>query len=276
MSRTRAQYVRPLTDAERRVLQDSLRSSEAFVARRAQIVLASAAGERSEQIAPCVGGTTHGVRAVIRAFNARGLDALRPGSHHPDVVSTVDAPQSEAPRDLLHQSPHLCDTGGTASNVWTLERAAVAQEQGVTAEGGSDVTIRTTLAQMDVRWPQTREWTTSPDREYARNKARCTSLIRLAQRHPDWLLGCAEEVWWSGVSHPALHTWQDDGKAWRTTAPTAAGPSPKSVLRSPACAPSSGTPCCRLEQRASSLYWSACWPIPCSCYGGGRICPIVH
>jgi hypothetical protein len=222
MSRTRAQYVRPLTDAERRVLQDSLRSSEAFVARRAQIVLASAAGERSEQIAPCVGGTTHGVRAVIRAFNARGLDALRPGSHHPDVVSTVDAPQSEAPRDLLHQSPHLCDTGGTASNVWTLERAAVAQEQGVTAEGGSDVTIRTTLAQMDVRWPQTREWTTSPDREYARNKARCTSLIRLAQRHPDWLLGCAEEVWWSGVSHPALHTWQDDGKAWRTMAPDGA------------------------------------------------------
>ena len=136
MSRTKAQYVRPLTDAERRVLQDNLRSSEAFVARRARIVLASAAGEHSEQIAPCVGGTTHGVRAVIRAFNARGLDALRPGSHHPDVVSTFDAPQSEAPPDLLHQSPRLY---GTATSVWTLERAAVAQEQGGTAERGSDV-----------------------------------------------------------------------------------------------------------------------------------------
>ena len=148
MSRTRALYVRPLTDAERRVLQDSLRSSESFVARRAQIVLASAAGESSEQIAPCVGGTTHGVRAVIRAFNARGLDALRPGSHHPGVVSTFDAPRSEALRDLLPQSPRLF---GKATSVWTLERAAVAQEQGVTAERGSDVTIRTTLALMDVR-----------------------------------------------------------------------------------------------------------------------------
>src|SRR5919201_3417697 len=216
MSRTTALYARPLTDAERRVLQDSLRSSEAFVARRAQIVLASAAGESSEQIAPCVGGTTHGVRAVIRAFNARGLDALRPGSHQPDVVSAVDAPQSEALGDLLHQSPRLV---GTATGVWTLERAAVAQEQGVTAERGSDVTSRTTLAQMDVRRQQAREWITSPDPEYAQHKARCNSLIRLAQRHPDWLLGCAEEVWWSGVSHPALHTWQDDGKPRRALAP---------------------------------------------------------
>src|SRR5437868_75118 len=99
MSRTRAVYVRPLTDAERRVSQDSLRSSEAFVARRARIVLASAAGEHSEQIAPCVGGTTLGVRAVIRAFNARGLDALRPGSHHPGAVSAFDAPRSEALRE---------------------------------------------------------------------------------------------------------------------------------------------------------------------------------
>ena len=76
MSRTTALYVRPLTDAERQVLQDSLRSSEDFVARRAQIVLASAAGERSEQIAPCVGGTTQDVHAVIHAFNARGAEML--------------------------------------------------------------------------------------------------------------------------------------------------------------------------------------------------------
>ncbi len=50
MSRTRPLFVRPLTDAERQVLQDSLRATDAFVLRRAQIVLASAAGERSGQI----------------------------------------------------------------------------------------------------------------------------------------------------------------------------------------------------------------------------------
>jgi hypothetical protein len=95
MGSTRALYVRPLTDAERQVLQDSLRSSEAVVARRAQIVLASAAGQHSAQIAPCVGGSTQGVRAVIHAFNARGLDVLRPGSHHPGVVSSAfDTPRA--------------------------------------------------------------------------------------------------------------------------------------------------------------------------------------
>src|SRR5918911_2611711 len=104
MSRTRPLSVRPLTDAERLQLQDSLRSPDAFVLRRAQIVLESAAGERSGQIAPRVGFTTQGVRAVIHAFNARGLDVVRPGSHHPGVVvSAFDASQGTPLRDLLHQ-----------------------------------------------------------------------------------------------------------------------------------------------------------------------------
>jgi hypothetical protein len=213
MSRTRALSVRPLTDAERQVLQDSLRSSEAFVARRAQIVLASAAGERSGQIAPCVGCTTQDVRAVIHAFNARGLDVLRPGSHHPGVVSAFDARRSEPLRDLLHQSPR-----GNETSVGTMELDAT-QEQGLAGEHVSGVTSRNTSARMGVRWRQAKEWITSSDLEYARNKARCDGLIRLAQRHPDWLLGCAEEVWWSRVSHPALHAWQDDGKPWLAMAP---------------------------------------------------------
>ena len=97
MSRTRPLYVRSLTDAERQVLQDSLRSADAFVLRRAQIVLASAAGERSGQIAPRVGFTTQGVRDVIHAFNGRGLGVLCPGSHHPGLVSSAfDTPRAEA------------------------------------------------------------------------------------------------------------------------------------------------------------------------------------
>lgn len=34
-------------------------------------------------------------------------------------------------------------------------------------------------------------------------------LIRLAQRHPDWLLGFEDEVWWSRLAFPVLHTWTD-------------------------------------------------------------------
>ena len=40
-------FVRPLTDAERQQVEAGLRSSEAFVLRRCQILLASARGERA-------------------------------------------------------------------------------------------------------------------------------------------------------------------------------------------------------------------------------------
>src|SRR5919204_6503697 len=181
MSRTRPLSVRPLTDAERQVLQDSLRSADAFVLRRAQIVLASAAGERSSQIAPRVGFTAQGIRDVIHAFHARGLDVLRPGSHHPGtVVSAFDTPRALALRDLLHQSPRLF---GKDTSLWTLELAAeVAYEQGLTTHRVSGVTIRNTLARMGVRWRRAKEWSTSPDPEYARKKARRDRLIRLAQQ----------------------------------------------------------------------------------------------
>jgi len=32
-------------------------------------------------------------------------------------------------------------------------------------------------------------------------------LIRLAATHPDWVLGYADEVWWSRFAQPHLHTW---------------------------------------------------------------------
>jgi transposase len=158
---TRPLYVRPLTDAERQVLQDSLRACDAFVLRRAQIVLASAAGERSGQIAPRVGFSTQGVRDVIHAFNARGLGILRPGAHHPGtVVSAFDTPRALALRALLHQSPRLF---GKETSLWTLElAAAVAYEQGLTPRRVSGVTIRNTLARMGVRWRRAKERSGSP------------------------------------------------------------------------------------------------------------------
>jgi len=35
-------------------------------------------------------------------------------------------------------------------------------------------------------------------------------LIRLAARRPDWALGFADEVWWTRVRQPSLHTWTDE------------------------------------------------------------------
>jgi len=230
MHTTRPLFVRPLADAERRALEDSLRSPDAFVLRRAQIVLASAAGERVGQIAPRVGFSGQAVRDAIHAFNRRGLDILTPGSHHPGVVvSAFDTPRAQALRALLHQSPR---TFGKGTSVWTLELAAdVAYEQGLTATRVSDETIRATLARMGVRWRRAKEWITSPDPEYARKKARRDRLIRLAQQHPDWLLGFADEVWWSRLAHPALHAWQDDAHPLHLVEQTVArdDPDPKAL-----------------------------------------------
>lgn len=35
-------------------------------------------------------------------------------------------------------------------------------------------------------------------------------MIRLAERHPDWVLGFQDEVWWSRLARPALHAWAGD------------------------------------------------------------------
>src|SRR5690606_28024242 len=32
-------------------------------------------------------------------------------------------------------------------------------------------------------------------------------LMRLAQAHPDWALGFEDEVWWSRLVQPSLHSW---------------------------------------------------------------------
>src|SRR5580765_44544 len=97
--------------------------------------------------------------------------------------------------DLLHHSPR---DASKDTSVWTLELAAdVAYERGLTVWRVSGETVRATLARMGVRWRRANAWSTSPDPEYVRKKVWRDRLIRLAQRHPEWLLGCEDEVWGS-------------------------------------------------------------------------------
>src|SRR5687768_18612790 len=70
-------YVRPLEDAERTQLVAGLRSSDAFVHRRAQILLASPRGERAPQIARHLGCDAQTVRNALAAFDALGLAPVR-------------------------------------------------------------------------------------------------------------------------------------------------------------------------------------------------------
>ena len=40
-------------------------------------------------------------------------------------------------------------------------------------------------------------------------------LIALTSRHPDWVIGFQDEVWWSRFTQPHLHSWSTDGQPLR-------------------------------------------------------------
>ena len=66
-------FVRSLSDTEKEQLGTALRSKDAFVMRRAQIILASERGERASRIARSLGCGSQTVRDAIHDFNERGL-----------------------------------------------------------------------------------------------------------------------------------------------------------------------------------------------------------
>lgn len=164
-------FVRSLTDAERTRLEAGLRSSDAFVLRRCQLLLARARGERPSQIARVVGCSDQTVRNVIHRCAQAGLEAaLTRRSNRPHRPKTkLDAAAAEQLRELLPQSPRRF---GQPAGIWTLELAdEVSFAQGITAERVSDETIRTALKRLRVGWRRAKRWITSPDPEYLRKKA---------------------------------------------------------------------------------------------------------
>jgi len=166
-------FVHSITEDERKQLEAGLRSKDAFVLRRCQILLASARGEHAPAIAQAVGCDDETVRDVIRAFDKEGLAALQAKSRRPHHTQAAFSPeQAEQLRELLHASPRGF---GKPTSVWTLELAAeVSFEQGVTAVRVSDETIRATLVRLGVKWRRAKEWINSPDPEYVRKKRDAT------------------------------------------------------------------------------------------------------
>ena len=162
-------FVRTLSNKEREALEAGLRSSDAFVLRRCQILLASSRGEHSPRIAENLGCGSQTVRNAIHQFNERGLGALRAGSSRPkEVHAAFDEESARSLRELLHRSPREF---GIRSSLWTLKDAAeVSFEEGLTKERVSGETIRATLSRLGVRWQRAKRWIESPDPEYERKK----------------------------------------------------------------------------------------------------------
>ena len=168
-------FVRPLSEAERETLEAGLRSSDAFVLRRCQILLASARGENAYRIARSLGCDPQTARTAIERFNEGGLEeALRKRSSRPKTVRAAFAGEGrvEALREMLHRSPRQF---GKDTSLWTLELAAeVSFEEGLTEGRVAGETVRASLERMGLRWLRAKRWVTSPDPEYARKKGVAT------------------------------------------------------------------------------------------------------
>ncbi len=97
-------YIRALIPAEQAGIEAGLRSSDAFILRRSQILLASSRGQRPSEIARNLGCATQTVRNAIYAYMQEGLDCLKQESSRPKTVQVqFDQAKCEALRAILHQ-----------------------------------------------------------------------------------------------------------------------------------------------------------------------------
>jgi transposase len=167
-------FIRPLTENERQQIQAGLRSSDAFVLRRCQILLASARGERAIAIAQQLGCDDQTVRNVIHGFNSSGLTVLQEGSSRPHRLHTSFSEEGlQRLKDLLHRRP---SDFGKERSTWTLELAAqVSFEQGIIATPISDESVRRALKRLKTNWKRAKHWITSPDPLYLRKKTHATA-----------------------------------------------------------------------------------------------------
>jgi len=167
-------FIRPLTQDEREQIQAGLRSSDAFVLRRCQILLASARGERASAIAKQLGCDDQTVRNVIHGFNASGLSVLRAGSSRPHRLHSSFSEEGLLQlKDLLHRSPR---DFGKERGTWTLSLVAqVSFEQGIVSAPISDESVRRALKRLKTNWKRAKHWITSPDPQYLLKKTPVTA-----------------------------------------------------------------------------------------------------
>lgn len=162
-------FIRPVTENERGHIQAGLRSKDAFVLRRSQVLLASARGQRASAIAEHLGCHRQTVLNIIHGFNTQGLAVLQEGSSRPHRLRTTFPGEAlEALQDLLHRSPH---DFGLDTSVWTVSLAAkISFQQGLTPRLVSGESVRRALKRLGKSWKRAKQWITSPDPHYLLKK----------------------------------------------------------------------------------------------------------
>jgi hypothetical protein len=131
----------------------------------------------------------------------------RLSSHPKSVAPVLDEAKREWLRAIVHESPR---SFGKHTRLWTLRLLAeVCFEQGVTSRALSSESMRGAFKRMGAAWRRAKHWITSPDPRYALKKA-ARRLIRWAAAYSEWVLGFADELWWSRLAQPDLQAWAED------------------------------------------------------------------
>jgi len=162
-------FVRSFTEEEKAAIESGLKSKDAFVLRRSQMLLLSSEGLSTVEIAAKVGYHRESVRQIIKKFDKEGLAVLKQGSRKPltqeRAISSSDA---EKIKELLRRSPREFEKD---SSLWTLALLAeVSYEEGLTTRRVGKETIRTTLKELGVNWKRAKHWLRSSDPHYAHKK----------------------------------------------------------------------------------------------------------
>jgi transposase len=167
-------FVRLLTPEERQQREAGLRSSEAYLVRRCQIVLASEYGAGVPRMARQGGCSEQTVRNVVHAFNPQGVAGLPRASSRPHTTrERWGSAEAERLQALLPQSPR---TFGPPTTLGTLEVAAeVSFAHGLTSQRVSREAIRTALGRWEVSWQRAKHWLTSPAPASGRKKKPATA-----------------------------------------------------------------------------------------------------
>lgn len=200
--------VRPLHHRQHiKKLRSLQRSSHAFVARWATILLLSLEGRPVHEIAVGMGLHVQTVRERIRIFNQANpktcWEVLRPPQRSGRPRTYGPAVQ-QGLVDLLKQSPdhfHL-DTG-----VWRLHDLVRVAKRTKLVRGAAQrtfnaETVRRLLRQAGYVYLSAKWWITSDDPHYAHKKARRDKLLAWARQDPSLMVVYQDESWFSGNAKP--------------------------------------------------------------------------
>jgi len=162
-------YARDLTPGEGRRVQHEIRhGKDPTYMKRCQVVLCSAQKMTVQEIAKLTLLSEYHIRELIRTFNEKGLDAMRPkkpGKPNPKFTEEEKASIVE----FAQIPPRVL---GYPFNSWSLSKLKAAiEERKVIGKTISDESIRLILEEYGISYQRTKTWKESNDPEFDIKKA---------------------------------------------------------------------------------------------------------